>query len=437
MSKSNYEWDFNNPPPVSRHTLHKHHVYEEYISRYLETVVPHQGEYVRISIVDGFCGGGIYNFVEKGEICFGSPVRIIETVRATASKLNAIRTKPLKFLVNYYFVDKEQKAIDCLKRVFSELGIYEEDGESFHIWHGTFVEEYPKIRQSIRAKISTKRLDQKVIFVLDQYAYRQVPFSITNKIMSDFTKAEILLTFVPRAFLDYAGKNSQQALETTNQQLMRLGLEVSITDIREKAEAFSDPSCIYLHAEQLFLQEAIARVIQDQTIARHFSKYFIQSSNSSRDLWIIHLANHYKAHDVMISVQWESANSDYYHPGYLGLPPAILGFDSSKSDLTQQMNFGMKHFDHSGESRTLALLSDQLPNLLFDQYGKSVTVGDLFERITNDTTCNIELLKKALQASLDRGDIRLSSQKSSNHRIATAAPDSAVIQIVQRSIILL
>ncbi len=124
-AKKNHEWDFDNPAKVSRHTLHKHQVYEDYIKRYIDTVIPHQGDRVVFSIIDGFCGGGIYQLDDTSEISYGSPVRIIEAVRNKAKEINSKRTKPLKFVVQYFFIDSDKKAINCLKRVFSDRGIEE------------------------------------------------------------------------------------------------------------------------------------------------------------------------------------------------------------------------------------------------------------------------------------------------------------------------
>lgn len=433
MPKKNHEWDFDNPAKVSRHTLHKHQVYEDYIKRYIDTVIPHQGDRVVFSIIDGFCGGGIYQLDDTSEISYGSPVRIIEAVRNKAKEINSKRTKPLKFVVQYFFIDSDKKAINCLKRVFSDRGIEETDGEKIHIEKGDFINIYPKIKESIERSLKGKIGKHKAIFILDQYAYKEVPVPLTNQIMSEFIKAEILLTFVPRAFLDFAGKYDSRALIKTNKQLNKLGFDVSINDIREKAQ--EQGGDMFIHSEQLFLQESIASIVKQTSTAKHFSKYFIQSVNSSRDLWIIHLANHYKAHDVMISVQWDSANCDYSHPGYWGLPPAIIGFDSSQSDLSQQMNLNMTHFNPSSESRTLDILSEQIPKMMFDKYMNQTSICSLFEDITNQTTCNIELLKKSLQMSVDHGDIRIFSKNTSNHRVATAAPDNAVIELVQRPLI--
>ena len=435
MPKKNHDWDFDNPPKVYRHTLHKHQVYEAYLERYIDTVIPFNGTHARLSIVDGFCGGGIYFFEEKNEICFGSPVRIIETVRRKAKEFNAKRKKPLKFLINYYFTDRDPTAIACLKKVFEHKGIREEDGEKISIECGDFSDLYPKIKLDIERSVSRK-VQQKVIFILDQYAFKEVPFSLTNKIMTDFEKGEILLTFVPRAFLDYAGRNSQHSLDVTNRQLERLGIQVSIDDIREKARLITN-NYSYQHNEQFFLQESIARVVKENATASHFSKYFIKSANCSRDLWIIHLANHYKAHDVMMGVHWESANCDYYHPGYWGLPPSILGFDSSQSDLTQQLNMDMIHFNEESEARTIKTLSEQFTHLLFDKFNRTITVAELFQLITNDTTCNIQLVKQALQQSIDRKDVLLVSKDSRQHRVATAAPDYATIELIQKPLILI
>lgn len=46
MSKKSPWVIFDNSPSIARHTLHKHQVYEEYLERYIDTVVPFQGDQV-------------------------------------------------------------------------------------------------------------------------------------------------------------------------------------------------------------------------------------------------------------------------------------------------------------------------------------------------------------------------------------------------------
>ena len=97
----------------------------------------------------------------------------------------------------------------------------------------------------------------------------------------------------------------------------------------------------------------------------------------------------------------------------------------------------MIHFNEESEARTIKTLSEQFTHLLFDKFNRTITVAELFQLITNDTTCNIQLVKQALQQSIDRKDVLLVSKDSRQHRVATAAPDYATIELIQKPLILI
>ena len=71
MSKKKpYNWsDSRKPPLLQPHSIAKHEVIEAYLERYLEvlTADPRQ-DALRLTIVDGFSGGGMYRHAETGEL---------------------------------------------------------------------------------------------------------------------------------------------------------------------------------------------------------------------------------------------------------------------------------------------------------------------------------------------------------------------------------
>ncbi|MBK8256432.1 MAG: three-Cys-motif partner protein TcmP [Polyangiaceae bacterium] len=90
MAKSHYDWS-NGPAEIEAHSLAKHTILREYIERYVTILmkgggIPEQ----RITLIDGFAGGGEY--VVKGlggAIHDGSPPILINAVRTATAKLDA------------------------------------------------------------------------------------------------------------------------------------------------------------------------------------------------------------------------------------------------------------------------------------------------------------------------------------------------------------
>lgn len=98
MAKDNekYIWDWQTRtfPIIDPHSKVKHQIISEYLQSYVQVLmrnalIPE----LRLSIVDGFCGGGQYHDLD-GEAHFGSPLIALEAVRAAETLINVNRTQP-------------------------------------------------------------------------------------------------------------------------------------------------------------------------------------------------------------------------------------------------------------------------------------------------------------------------------------------------------
>ena len=60
--KKNFNWKIGEPlPGIEAHTERKLEVIEQYLDVYFDTVTANRHmDILRITIVDGFCGGGLY-----------------------------------------------------------------------------------------------------------------------------------------------------------------------------------------------------------------------------------------------------------------------------------------------------------------------------------------------------------------------------------------
>ena len=58
-----------------------------------------------------------------------------------------------------------------------------------------YQDEFLKVAPSIIKKIKERNRAQRAIFILDQYAYKDVPFQTVRSILSSVENSEIIMTF--------------------------------------------------------------------------------------------------------------------------------------------------------------------------------------------------------------------------------------------------
>ena len=72
MPSKQYGWGTGDVPKIAPHSLAKHRILREYVQRYIHVLTAAPGmDLFRISLVDGFAGGGEYQNGQTGLICPG------------------------------------------------------------------------------------------------------------------------------------------------------------------------------------------------------------------------------------------------------------------------------------------------------------------------------------------------------------------------------
>lgn len=75
-----------------------------YVERYIRVLTADPRiDVLRINFVDGFAGGRLYR--HNGSPHLGSPLLLLDTVRATAQAIRAERIKPFEIRARYFFVE--------------------------------------------------------------------------------------------------------------------------------------------------------------------------------------------------------------------------------------------------------------------------------------------------------------------------------------------
>lgn len=83
MSRKHYTFDPSGPlAKIQQHSIAKHGVLRAYIVEYVQTLAasPRQDE-LRLTLVDGFAGGGVYEHETTKAIVLGSPFVLLEAVK--------------------------------------------------------------------------------------------------------------------------------------------------------------------------------------------------------------------------------------------------------------------------------------------------------------------------------------------------------------------
>ncbi|MFP3606068.1 three-Cys-motif partner protein TcmP [Paraburkholderia sp. SIMBA_053] len=151
MISNHYDWVPGGPPPlIKRHSEVKHSLLRSYLVDYFLTLVssPAQDR-IKLTIVDGFCGGGCY-INGAGQRVPGSPLVILNAMREAQAKVMDLqqRRKEIHFDVELVCIDESANAIAYLREELEAQGY----GHALHsgsvqLHCGTFAKLAPQIVQ--------------------------------------------------------------------------------------------------------------------------------------------------------------------------------------------------------------------------------------------------------------------------------------------------
>lgn len=242
--------------------------------------------------------------------------------------------------------------------------------------------------------------------MLDQYGYKEVPLGLLRRIFSRFENAEIILTFAVDHLVDFLidSRQSKSTLEGTD---LHLPFE-SIKSVKET----EGPE--WKRAIQLALHEQIPKTSK----AGYYTPFFIQSPESHRGYWLVHLSNHPTARDVMTELHWQKHNY-FEHFGKAGF--RMLAYDPRK-DFESQGYLTFK-FDSPARALTADAVREDIPRRLLAAHRDGVSVGEFLASVSNETPATRAIIKEVIQELSRNSEIELRA-KSGRRRQRGANPDS-------------
>nr|WP_298522554.1 three-Cys-motif partner protein TcmP [uncultured Halomonas sp.] len=394
MAKADEKYNWNRPsqalPTIDPHSKIKHQIIEEYLQTYVQVLMSNPNiPDLKLSIVDGFCGGGQYRDI-NGDDHFGSPIIALRAIQEAEALINVDRIQSRRVITQYFFTDIKQANINCLRAVLDMQGYKHRLEQDIFLRCSDFTNALPSITTQIKGFNRKGR----ALFLLDQYAYADVPFPRIREIFHSFTNAEVLLTFNVDSLTDYLAdrQENRKALEN-------IGLDKHIPwALLRNIKANNRSDWRYV------IQRSLSEGILTESSAKFMTIFFITPYGASpRTYWFIHLANSYRANDVMKAIHWKHGN----HFSHQLSPSLFFGYDANRDiDVTAQGDLALgeeHHFDGVTENRIYDELSELLPRELYEQ--KPQTFGSLMGKLTNFTMADEQLIKHSLGASIGNRDL--------------------------------
>lgn len=389
-----YTWHVGSPPPgVDPHSLVKHQIVRGYLERYIQVLMSNYViEKLTLSIVDGFAGGGEYSGESESGFHDGSPLIALDAVQVQEALLNIGRVKPRKVDAKYYFVEKLSCNFAYLQQLLNARLPVGRIGNDVVLVKDAFQNAVEPIMADIRRRAGGER----AIFLLDQYAYDQVPAPLLRRIFARVKNAEVILTFNVDSLISFLSDKEPSRLK-----LAEMGLDQYV-DWASLEQLKSASPGVWRSA----IQRNLARGLVEASGARHYTIFYITPMGStSWTYWLVHLSNSFKARDVMMELHWQQANhfSHYLEPDLFTLGYA----GNSDGEATRQVHFDLgeaHHFDAVASLRCTTGLTEKLVPAIYDR-SAPLPFAQLLETVGSQTPATADMIRTALDPAIRAGDI--------------------------------
>ena len=371
MAKKSYDWEGG--AKLDEHTKRKHKILKEYFRQYLmiRCQYPAQEKF-RLSVVDGFSGGGLYDCGS-----YGSPLILLETLETTTEEINiaraALGVRPIRVECFFVFNDDSAAAISKLKQNAAGLiaDINSHDS-NLHVRVEFIQQEFDEIYPQIKRMVQEGRY-LNVLFNLDQYGYSEVPPEILADIMLSWASAEVFLTFNIETLLTYL--SADRAKNSVLSKQPELCDEI-YSFLKDGGKTINKQTWLGF-AEKVVFENL-------RKYAPFVSPFSIHNPEGWR-YWLIHFANRARARQVYNDVLHANATSQA-HFGRSGLN--MLAYDPNEE-------VSLYLFDE--ESRELAIrqLHDDIPKLI-SQHGDSVDIDEFYLSVYKETASHSDDIHKVI-----------------------------------------
>jgi three-Cys-motif partner protein len=331
--QNNTYWnaDGSYPPKIETHTKVKHRVLEEYIQKWIETLLGH-GRFgvLNYTIVDGYAGGGVYK--DGKDAWLGSPLRILQSFEK--GLYSVLSRKPyLHPNFKFIFTDSKQAHIQCLDLQLREAGYgkYLDDG-TVEIRHLDFERKLEQIVAEVKARKGNS------FFFLDPFGLDVTP-EITKKIFT-IPRTEILFNHMVSGLYRILGNTSDKY----DNFISEYGYGDAFKEDATSKEAIAKYSFIRNETVKLFRREGGGTYLHT---------FALIDEKTAPIYYLMHLSNSPVALKVMRLVTWE------YNDLYFQYQYGIHGYGKITKEEYQQ-NLTIINVDDENNQFCVNKLSEQI-----------------------------------------------------------------------------
>lgn len=359
-------YDWSNGAEIKPHSRVKLEILSEYLRQYVSVRcgLPQQ-ERFRLSIVDGFCGGGMYSC---GTL--GSPLVIIQSLSEISREVNIRRQtegfKSINFQFYLYFNDIDASAIEALKiAVGGKLQEVADADTNAQFLTKFSVGDFGKNLPTIEHNIVASKV-RNSIFNLDQYGYSDISEDTLQRVLNLTKSSEVFLTFSIQSFLTFVSPVKLQRSNLFEGQISEISLN------KTKKAWLAD-------VERLVFEEL-------HTFAPFVSPFSINNTDGW-EYWLVHFAQAYRARQVYNDILHRKKNSQA-HVGRSGLQ--MLRYSSVEET-------SLYLFDQESRENARDQLLGDVPQFLTDSVkDQTLSVEDFYERTYNQTPAHSDDVNSAL-----------------------------------------
>lgn len=380
------------PPELGEHSLAKHKVLERYLKVYVEVLTANpRREELRLTLVDGFAGGGLYRHPKDKGRHEGSPLIMLRAMEEAEYMAQARRTKPgFRIDARFFFVESDKRTFAHLQDSILSPDFVNKYKAHARLMHSTFREAAPHIIDAIESYAGR---EHRCIFLLDQYGWSDVPLDIIRTILRKFPKAEILLTFSTDKLITYISEQSAPTLR-----------EIGLGGVADRLPVLlqADPT-----TKRRLIQQCLTDTLISGCGAAYYTPFFIRPGEvNNNDYWFLHLSNHVRARDEMAKLHWDMQNC-FAHFGGPGL--AMLGYDPRKDDILQRQE-PIFEFDNDAKPLTASALRTQFVRRIAEQWPQGIRLDELVQSVSNETPAHKGIMHDVLRECASDGELDIYSE---------------------------
>lgn len=420
MAKSEYDYSDGKLAIIKQHSVVKNLILKEYLKQYFYTLSsdPRIPAF-KVSIVDGFAGGGLYRHEISNEEIEGSPLVILRAVREADFRINSKRIKPFALNVQYFFVEKDLITYNRLNQSLSDAGFNPSKSPEIHVLHGEFNQHFPRIAQLTHQHTPK---NERTIYILDQYGYKDINIEQLRRILVGNNGNEVILTFGIDSYLNFfSGEASLKSLQ-------EIGLLQAMPDYEAQT--------IKEHANwRRYLQSRIYEDLVAKTGAKFFTPFFMRNKSGHGDYWLIHLSNHVKARDVMTTVHWQFANqSEFRFEHYRG-----HGFNIMQGYNPVMDGHGVEtplfEFNDGDQFKMREVMIEEVPKIIIDRNEVGISIREFIIRHCNKSPARLIDYQNVFFEIQKYGEFEIKSEKNSSRKMAsTIQPSDLIVRKKQRDL---